>query len=157
MHELRSPFHRLINANVEWEWSLECQQSFDKFKQILTSDMLLTHYDPALPVKIYADASNTGVGASLSHVYQDGTEKMISHASRTLTKAEKNYGQVEKEGLALVYAVKKFHRYIYGRRFKLVTDHKPLLSIFGSKNGIPVYTALTLATYDFDNICRQTF
>lgn len=157
MHELRAPLDRLLNTNVKWEWSLECQQSFDKFKRILTSELLLTHYDQSIPVKIYADASNTGVGASIAHVYSDRTEKMISHASRTLTKAEKNYSQVEKEGLALVYAVKKFHRYIYGRRFTLVTDHKPLLSIFGSKNGIPVYTAnrlqrwaLTLATYDFD-------
>nr|VZI33649.1 unnamed protein product [Spirometra erinaceieuropaei] len=86
------------------------------------------------------------------------------HASRTLAPVEKNYGQTEKEALALVFAVKKFHRLFYGRHFTLLTDHKPLLSIFGSKKGIPVYSASRLqrwATillgYDFDiRYCRTT-
>lgn len=157
MHELRAPLDRLLKKDVEWKWSEECQNSFDKFKQMLSSELLLTHYNPAYPVKVYADASNMGIGASISHVFPDGREKMISHVSRTLTKPEKNYSQIEKEGLALVYAVKKFHRYLFGRNFTLVTDHKPLLSIFGSKNGIPVYSAnrlqrwaLILTTYDFN-------
>ncbi|KMQ89222.1 integrase domain containing protein [Lasius niger] len=87
----------------------------------------------------------------------DDTEQPITHAATSLSKAEKNYAQIEREALALTYAVKKFHRYIYGRRFELRTDHKPLVSIFGSKGGIPVYTAnrlqryaLILLAYDFD-------
>ncbi|BHF58422.1 hypothetical protein SprV_0100137400 [Sparganum proliferum] len=86
------------------------------------------------------------------------------HASRRLTPAEKNYGQIENGALALVFAVKKFYKLLYGRHFTLLTDQKPLLSIFGSKKGILVYTAsrlqrwaTVLLGYDFDiRYCRTT-
>ena len=88
--------------------------------------------------------------------YRDNSIKVVQHASRTLTKTEQGYGQIEKEGLALVYAVTKFHRMIWGREFELQTDHEPLLNIFGSKKGIPVHTAnrlqrwsTTLLGYNF--------
>ena len=78
----------------------------------------------------------------------------IAYASRTLSQSENNYAQVEKEALALVYSVKKFHQHLYGRRFTLITDHKPLLKIIGPKTGIPPIAAarmqrwaLTLSAY----------
>lgn len=75
------------------------------------------------------------------YTLKDGSTKPIIHASRVLLPAEKNYSQIEKEGLAIVYAMRKFHRFIHGRFFILETDHKPLLSIFGSKKGVPTHTA----------------
>ena len=70
-----------------------------------------------------------------------GQKKPIAHASRTLLPAAKHYSQIEKEALGIIFAVTKFHRYLHGRFFTLQTDYKPLTTIFGSKMGLPIYTA----------------
>ena len=111
---------------------------------MLTSSKVLAHFDPALPIKLAADASAYGVGAVIAHVQPDGSEKPIAFASRTLTPSERNYAQIEKEALALVFGVKKFHQFLYGRKFSLVTDHKPLMAILGPKKGIPSLAAARL-------------
>lgn len=153
----------LLKKDVKWNWSPACQKSFEQFKNVLQSDLLLTHYNPNLEMIVAADASQHGIGAVLLHRFPDGSVKAVCHASRTLTDAERNYAQREKEGLALNFACTKFHRMIFGRRFTLQTDHKPLLSIFGSKKGIPVHTAnrlqryaLTLLQYDFKIEFKKT-
>ena len=74
------------------------------------------HYDLDLPLKLDCDASVYGVGAVLSRVFPNGVETPIAYASRTLTQAEKGYAQLEKEALSLIYGVKKFHQFLYGRR-----------------------------------------
>ncbi|KAH7723762.1 Integrase [Aphelenchoides avenae] len=154
---VRAPLDRLTQKDVKYEWTAECQHAFEAAKDPVCYDLLLCHYDPNLPIEVAADASNLGIGATISHRFPNGSIKVIEHASRVLTAAERDYGQIEKEGLALIFAVKKFHRMIYGRRFTLLTDHKPLLSIFGSRKGIPAYTAsrhlrwaLKLLAYDFE-------
>lgn len=119
--------------------------------------MLKSHYNPKLSIVVAADASKTRIGAVIFHKFPNGSLKAIQHASRSLTTAEQAYGQPEKEALALVYGVTKFYKFLLGRRFTLQTDHKPLLSVFGSKKGIPVHTAnrlqrwaLIMLNYDFD-------
>ena len=153
-----SPLFDLLKKNAEWIWSDECQHAFESIKLELLSPRFLTHFQPDLPVKLICDASSVGVGAVLAHVMPDGVERPIAFASRALNKAEKNYSQIEKEGLALIFGVKKFHIYLYGRKkFTLVTDHKPLLTILGPKNGFPPIVAarlqrwaVILAAYSYD-------
>ena len=163
MHQLRGPLNELLVKDHHWTWSLECQNAFDTLKTILCSDLLLTHFNPELEIVVAADASDYGIGAVISHIFPNGSEKAVAHASRSITKAERNYGQIEKEALAIVFAVKRFHKMLYGRRFTLLTDHKPLLAIFGSKKGIPIYTAnrlqrwaTILLGYDFNIKYRST-
>ena len=86
----------------------------------------------------------------------DNSERPIAFTSRTLAPAEKKYSQVEKEGLAIVYAVRKFHQYLYGHRFTIFSDHKPLKYLFSESRPVPVLAsariqrwALTLSTYEY--------
>ena len=132
-----SPLNKLLEQNRKCVWSEESQAAFAKVKELITSDLVLTHYDPKLPVKLACDASPVGIGAVLSHVMEDNAERPIAYASRTLSKTERNYSQIDKEALTLIWGVKKFYQYLFGRHFTLVTDHQPLTSIFNPRKGIP--------------------
>ena len=93
------------------------------------------------------------------HRQPDGTERPIVFASQTLTKSERNYAQVEKEALSLVFGVRKFHKFLYGRTFTLITDHKSLKTILGPKNNIPLLAAARMqrwAAYVYDDEFRPT-
>ncbi len=135
------PLNQLLRNNSKWVWSSECATAMEVAKRSLLSSSALAMFDSDLPVKLATDASSYGVGAVLSHVYPNGLEKPIAFASRTLSSAERNYAQIEKEALAIIFGVKKFHQYVYGRPFVLVTDHKPLTALLGPKSNIPTLAA----------------
>ena len=88
-----------------------------------------------------SDASSYSVGACILHKMTDGTTKPILHASRALVPAEKNYSQIEKEALGIIFATSEFHRFIHDRHFTLQTDHKSLLTFFSPKKALPPLTA----------------
>lgn len=154
---LIAPMTSLLQKDAKWEWSDACQKAFEEAKRSLLSNRVLVHYDPDLPLILACDASPVGVGAVISHQMPHGTEKPIAFASRMLTKTERNYSQIEKEALGLVFGVVKFHEYLFGRKFTLITDHKPLLKILGLKTGVPTLAAarmqrwsLILAAYTYE-------
>lgn len=105
------------------------------------------NYNPELPILLACDSSSYGVGAVLSHRLPDGSYRPIAFASRSLNSVEKNYSQTEKEALALVWGVKKFNIYLYGRKFTLITDHRPLTSIFNPSKAVSSTTANRLQRY----------
>lgn len=113
-----------------WKWTKACGQAFKTAKQLIISDKVLTHCNPDLPLCLVCDASLYGIEVVLSHKMTDGTERPIAFTSRSLTTAEQNYVQIDREGLSLVCGVKKFQQYLYGKHFTLITDYQPLLAIF---------------------------
>jgi hypothetical protein len=141
------PLNELLEKDREWDWTDKCEKAFEDTKTMITSDQVLTHYNTDLPVRLACDASPFGLGAVLSHVMPDGYERPIAFASRSLAKTEKNYAQIQKEALGIVWGVKKFHTYLYGRKFTLLTDHMPLTTIFNPEKSIPVTTAARLQRY----------
>ncbi len=141
------PLNQMLESNYQWNWTYQCEEAFSQVKVMIASDSVLTHYDPDLPLQLACDASPVGIGAVLSHVMVDGTERPIAFALRSLSKAEWNYPQIDKEALATVWGVKIFHNYIFGRNFILLTDHEPLTSIFQPSKSLPVVTAARLQRY----------
>jgi len=114
---------------------------------MITSQQVLTHYDPSLPLWLACDASPVGTEVVLSHVMTDGTERPIAFASRTLSKTERKYPQIDREALSIVWGVKTFHVYLFWRSFTLLTDHQPLTSIFHPRKSIPIVTAARRQRY----------
>ncbi len=107
---------------------------------MLTTSEILTHFNSWLLPQLVCNASPYVVGAVISHVLSNGE----AFASTTLNKAETNHAQLEREALSIVFRVRKFHLYLYGRKFTLLTDHQPLMIILGPHTGIPSLTASRL-------------
>ena len=110
------------------------RKSFIASKKLLTSSELLVHFNPHLKIILACDASSYGVRAMLAHRMPDGSERPFGYASHSLLKAEKNYSQLEREGLACVFGMKWFHQYQFGHSFDLIMDHKPLLALETNTN-----------------------
>ena len=129
LHQLKQPLEQLTRKNCPWSWSPKHNQAFDQIKRVMLSPLLLEHYDPTKSLLVAADACSTGIGAVLLQRSPDGSERAVYHMSQSLTDAQRNYSQLEKEALALVSAVERFHRFVWGRKFILQTDHKPLVAL----------------------------
>lgn len=153
---LLAPLYELLRKGATWRWGAAQEEAFRKVKEALHRADLLVHYDPKRPVRLECDASQDGIGAVLSHRI-DGEDYPIAFRSRTLSAAERNYSQLEKEALALVYGVVKFRQFLLGRTFTLVTDHKPLVGLFHRAKPVPATAAariqrwaLLLSAYSYD-------
>ncbi|XP_055910799.1 uncharacterized protein K02A2.6-like [Eupeodes corollae] len=131
------PLYELLRKNIKFIWSEECQKSYELIKSEVTSDQVLVHFNPDMPIILTTDASSNAVAGVLSHKLNEGS-RPIAFVSRALTKSESNYSTLEKEALAIIFCVSKLKQYLLGNKFVLRTDHKPLLSIFGEHKGLPL-------------------
>lgn len=143
LSQVLAPLYQLLKHSSPWKWTEEEDCTFQKSKEMLSSSSLLVHFDPRKELILACDASSHGIGVVLSHQMEDGSERPVAYASRTLL-------------LACIFGVKKFHTYLYGSHFTLVTDHKPLLSLFQEMKAIPSHASakiqrwvLTLPAYDY--------
>ena len=127
-----------VRFKASWLWTAACEEAFQESKKLLLESQWLVHYDPRKPLKLATDASAYGLGAVISHILEDGSERPIAFASRTLSSSEKNYSQLHKEALAIIFGVKKFHQYLYGCKFTLETDHQPLVNSVGRLSYLPI-------------------
>ncbi|MCP3663135.1 MAG: DDE-type integrase/transposase/recombinase, partial [Gammaproteobacteria bacterium] len=144
-------FKMLKKDQGRFVWSTECQTAFETLRDKLVTPPVLAHPDFTKMFVLTADASVTGLGAILSQKDESGKEKPVAYASRTLTKAERNYAVVELEALGVVWAVAHFRCYLFGRHFEIYTDHSPLKWIMTTTNpsGKLQRWSLALQEYDF--------
>ena len=150
------PLNALL-GDIPWDWTDACEKSFNAVKEAISSDKLLTHYDPSKRVELSTDASPYGIGAVICHIDDEGRRLPIAYASRSLNKHEKGYAQLDKEALAIMFGVQRFRTYLYGRKFIIRTDHKPLERILGPKTAIPTLAAqrlqrwaIMLSAFDYE-------
>ena len=155
--------YHLTRQNIPWKWGEQEETAFTTLKKMLCQDTVLAHFNPQQEIRILCDTSIVGIRAVLFHRYTDGTERPIANVSKTLTDTQRKYSQIQKEALVIILALHKFHQFLYGRKFILVTDHKPLASLFGPTKATPglaanrlASCALVLNQYDYSIEYRQT-
>jgi len=157
-----APLNKLLCKDEPWCWTQIHDEAFSDAKKLLIDSQTLVHYDDTLPLYMSCDASAYGCGGVLFHRI-NGNDRPVAFASCSLTKSQKNYSQLDKEAFAIIFCLKRFHQFLYGRAFHIITDHKPLLQLLGEGKPVPVHTAarlqrysLILASYKYKLLFRPT-
>ena len=155
--KIANPLHKLTEKSAPFLWTAECQLAFDNLKHSLTSAPVLAHPDYSKPFILDTDASQTGIGAVLSQVQDDGCERVIAYASKTLSRQERHYCVTRHELLAVVTFVHNFRPYLLGRKFLLRTDHGSLIWLqnFKEPEGQLARWITRLQEYDFTIVHRR--
>ena len=122
------PLNSFLKKGSSWEWGETQQNAFDKIKQSLSSTPALAYFEQNKEIVVAADSSSYAMGGVLLQ-RQDGVLRPVAYCSRSLSRSEQNYAQIEKELLASVWVCEKFRMYIQGCQFVLQTDHKPLIPV----------------------------
>ena len=133
--------HGSLRKGAKWKWQDRQKQIFKNTKMMLCSSKLLVHYEPSKDLVVSCATSPYGIRAVISHTMPDGSERSIAYASKAVSTAERNYAQIKKERLAVVFALRKFHQYLYGHRFTIFTDHKLLLGLIVENKAVPPLAA----------------
>ena len=152
------PLNKLISGDNakkkhrKVEWTDECQEAFEKLKEACTDTPILAYADYKKPFRLNTDASERGLGAVLYQTQEDGTQRVIAYASRSLSKTEQNYDAHKLEFLALKWSVaERFHEYLYGGKFDVYTDNNPLTYVLTTAklDATGQRWIASLANYDF--------
>ena len=122
--DVLEPIRNLTRADVIWNWTTVHDRAYKTVQKLVTEAPVLVYYNPERELTIQCDASHNGLGAVLM---QDG--QPIAYASRAMTDTETRYAQIEKEMLAILFSLEKFHQYTFGRHTNVESDHKPLEAI----------------------------
>ena len=151
------PLHKLAERSCSFNWTEECEQSFNQLRLSVTSAPVLAFPDFSKTFTLDTDASSTGIGAVLSQVHDDGSERVIAYASRLLSKSEQSYCVTRRELLAVVHVLHYFRPYLLGKGFVLRTDHGSLtwLTHFREPEGQLARWLERLQEYDFRVVHRQ--
>lgn len=127
------PLYELTKKDVEFKWTEECQASFEALKTCLVQAPVLARADVSQPFIVTTDASQTHVGGVLSQIQEDGSDRPIGYFSKKLKPPESRYSTTDREALAIILTCRHFHHYLWGTKFTIYTDHRPLTSIFKKK------------------------
>ena len=136
--KVTEPLLKLTRKAVAWEWLDAQQKAYKSLLQYIKERTTLSVFDPEKSTEIQVDASSSGLGAALCQRDSENNTHIIAFASRTLTQAEKNYAVIEREALAISFAVQKWKTFLWGTEFQIHTDHRPLVSIFNSRDTLRV-------------------
>lgn len=134
MATIAEPLRRLTKKNTTFAWKSEQQKAFQKLKECLTEQPVLSYYDRDAQTQVIVDASPVGLGAVLVQKQKNGAFQPVAYASKALNDVERRYSQTEKEALAVVWGCEKFHLYLLGKHFTLITDHRALEVIYGPRS-----------------------
>ena len=132
--ETTKPLRDLLSTKNMWVWGEPQQKAFQQLKRQLSSTPVLALYHPDRLTTVSADSSSFGLGAVITQKQPDATWRPVAYCSRSLSNTEQKYAQIEKEALALTFGCERFSDYLIGKQFHVETDHKPLVSLLGSKN-----------------------
>ena len=153
--KLALPLSELTKDNVAFKWSEDCESSFKILKNALVEAPVLAAPNLQLPFELHTDASGLAVAGVLMQMH-NGSLQPVAYFSRKLKGAELRYSATDKEALAVLLSVRKFHHFLWGSRFKVVTDHRPLLSVFKKKTKSPRMSrwSLEMRDYSFEIIYK---
>lgn len=149
---LTAPLRELLRKEVKFRWGELEEETFNKLKNLVSSKTCIAHFNEKLETILITDASKCGLGAILAQRQLDGSVRPVLFASRSLTRTEVKYSQTEKEALSVVWGCERMHLYLYGKPFKIYSDHEPLKCLY-SPTGRPspriLRWGLRLQSYQF--------
>ena len=135
--KIAAPLYELTKKEVDFKWTETCQASFETLKISLVEAPVLARAKVSQPFIVTTDASQTHVGGVLSQIQEDGSDRPIGYFSKKLKPPESRYSATDREALAIILTCRNFHHYLWGTKFTVHTDHRPLTSIFKKKTKSP--------------------